>query len=206
MQTNKLRSKMATLWGSLALGIIVSASMAPAQAGSSYGEFAENLPDGAQSVILAGGCFWCIEQDYEKLDAIYEVVSGYAGGDKANPTYQSHAGYREVVQVHYDPAAISFEELIDYYYRHVDYQDDSGQFCDRGRAYTPAIHVKSDEERMIAEALAPDTSVVPIEDDVKFWPAEQYHQDYYLKNPFRYKFYRTTCGRDARVRALNADS
>ena len=173
-------------------------------AGSDYGEFAENVPVNTETLILAGGCFWCIEKDFEKLDAVHEVVSGYAGGDKDAPTYRSHHGHREVVQVYYDPDAISFEALIDYYYRHVDYEDDAGQFCDRGRSYTPVIHVKNAEQRAIAERLAPETSVVPIEDEVKFWPAEQYHQDYYLKNPFRYKFYRSTCGRDSRVADLNA--
>ena len=107
------------------------------------------------------------------------------------------------MQVHYNPDATDFETLIAYYYDHIDYQDNDGQFCDRGRAYTPAIHVQNDQERMIAKRLAPQSSVVPIEDNVKFWPAEQYHQDYYLKNPFRYKFYRTSCGRDKRVKQLN---
>ena len=189
----------------IAFGLMTAPIMGifPALGGSTYGDFAENLPDTAESLIVAGGCFWCIEKDFEKLDAVYEVVSGYAGGETQNPTYRSHAGHREVVEIHYDPEAISFKELIDYYYRHVDYQDDGGQFCDRGRAYTPAIHVKNDEQRDIAIARAPKSSIVPIEDDVQFWPAEQYHQDYYLKNPFRYKFYRKTCGRDARVEALN---
>ena len=189
---------------SLLSGVLLSVS--GAFAGSDYGDFGKNLPDSAQSLIVAGGCFWCIEKDFEKLDAVYEVVSGYAGGDLQNPTYQSHQGHREVVQIYYDAEAIGFDELISYYYRHVDYQDDGGQFCDRGRAYMPAIHVKNDEERAIAKQLAPATSIVPIEDEVKFWPAETYHQDYYLKNPFRYKFYRTTCGRDSRVQALNEAS
>ena len=174
-----------------------------AYAGSNYGDFAENVPDTAHSLIVAGGCFWCIEKDYETLDAVYEVVSGYAGGTKANPTYQSHEGHREVVKVYYDPSRLSFEDMIAHYYSHVDYEDGGGQFCDRGYAYTPAIHVQSQAQRQIAEDLAPATSIVPIEDDVQFWPAEQYHQDYYLKNPFRYKFYRTSCGRDKRVKQLN---
>ena len=196
----------ATRWlASFALMVGLFHGSQMAIAGSDYGDFAENVPANTQTLILAGGCFWCIEKDFEKLDAVYEVVSGYAGGSKQDPTYHSHPGHREVVQVYYDPDAISFESLIDYYYRHVDYQDDAGQFCDRGRAYTPAIHVKSEAQRQIAERLAPTTSVVPIEDEVKFWPAEQYHQDYYMKNPLRYKFYRSTCGRDSRVRELNKE-
>lgn len=200
-----LRRRFAYGLGALGfLGLFFGMNMA--SAGSDYGDFAENVPDSAQTLIVAGGCFWCIEKDFEKLDSVYEVVSGYAGGVKSDPTYRSHAGHREVVQIYYDPEAVSFETLIDYYYRHVDYQDDGGQFCDRGRAYTPAIHVKNEEQRAIAQKLAPETSLVPIEDDVKFWPAETYHQDYYMKNSLRYKFYRTSCGRDARVRALNEEA
>ena len=178
-------------------------SFTPAYAGSDYGDFGQNVPASSESLIVAGGCFWCIEKDFEKLDAVYEVVSGYAGGTKKNPTYQSHQGHREVVKIYYDPEAISFTDLIDYYYRHVDYQDDGGQFCDRGHAYSPAIHVKNEEQRQIAKERAPATSVVPIEDDVTFWQAERYHQDYYMKNNLRYKFYRFSCGRDQRVAELN---
>jgi len=178
-------------------------TLTPAYAGSDYGDFGKNVPDTSESLIVAGGCFWCIEKDFEKLDAVHEVVSGYAGGTLKNPTYQSHQGHREVVKIYYDPQAISFAELIDYYYRHVDYQDDEGQFCDRGHAYSPAIHVKTEEQRQIAKERAPATSVVPIEDDVTFWEAERYHQDYYMKNNLRYKFYRFSCGRDQRVAELN---
>ena len=181
----------------------VGGTLAPAYAGSDYGDFGKNVPDTSESLIVAGGCFWCIEKDFEKLDAVHEVVSGYAGGTLKNPTYQSHQGHREVVKIYYDPQAISFAELIDYYYRHVDYQDDEGQFCDRGHAYSPAIHVKTEVQRQIAKTRAPATSVVPIEDDVTFWEAERYHQDYYMKNNLRYKFYRFSCGRDQRVAELN---
>ena len=193
------------LAASLTLAVAAVASY-NALAGSDYGDFADGVPQTAQTLIVAGGCFWCIEKDFETLDSVYEVVSGYAGGAKQDPTYRSHAGHREVVQIYYDGDAVSFDELIDHYYRHVDYQDNGGQFCDRGYAYSPAIHVKTQAERLIAEKLAPETSVVPIEDDVRFWPAEQYHQDYYMKNPVRYKFYRTSCGRDRRVRQLNGGS
>ena len=178
-------------------------TLTPAYAGSDYGDFGKNVPDTSESLIVAGGCFWCIEKDFEKLDAVHEVVSGYAGGTLKNPTYQSHQGHREVVKIYYDPQAISFAELIDYYYRHVDYEDDGGQFCDRGHAYSPVIHVKTEEQRQIAKTRAPATSVVPIEDDVTFWEAERYHQDYYMKNNLRYKFYRFSCGRDQRVAELN---
>lgn len=199
-------SRSATgLAAGLAMAAMVAMGGVVAQAGSDYGDYAAGVPDSAETLIVAGGCFWCIEKDYETLDAVYEVVSGYAGGESQNPTYRSHAGHREVVQIYYDPEAISFDDLITHFYTHVDYEDNEGQFCDRGYAYTPAIHVASPEQREIATRLAPPSSVIPIEDDVFFWPAEQYHQDYYLKNPFRYKFYRTSCGRDRRVKQLNQD-
>ena len=197
--------RRASLLAVAACGLTLAAFQ-PVNAGSDYGDYAQNLPDGAASLIVAGGCFWCIEKDFEKLDAVYEVVSGYAGGSLEDPTYQSHQGHREVVQIHYDPTAIQFEELITHYYTHVDYEDTGGQFCDRGHAYSPAIHVSSEKERSIATRLAPKTSLVPIEDEVTFWPAERYHQDYYMKNPVRYNFYRFSCGRDARVAALNNQS
>ncbi|MGC6516757.1 MAG: peptide-methionine (S)-S-oxide reductase MsrA [Candidatus Puniceispirillaceae bacterium] len=197
-----LRKSKMMIYAACTLFVASFMSVMTVQAGSDYGDFGDNVPTSAQSLVVAGGCFWCIEKDFEKLDSVYEVVSGYAGGEVQNPTYRAHEGHREVVQIYYDPDAITFEELISYYYAHVDYEDGDGQFCDRGRAYTPAIHVKTQSQRQIALNLAPKTSIVPVEDEVKFWPAEQYHQDYYMKNPFRYKFYRASCGRDRRVEQL----
>ena len=200
LSQTKALSRSFVFVGFLSLSFVPSA-----QAGSDYGEFAENLPQNAASLTVAGGCFWCIEKDFELLDSVYEAVSGFAGGNKQDPTYRSHTGHREVVQIYYDPEKVSFTELIDHFYRHVDYTDNGGQFCDRGHAYSPAIHVQNEEQRQIAIDRAPKGSVIPIEDEARFWPAEQYHQDYYLKNPLRYKFYRYSCGRDQRVASLNAD-
>lgn len=162
---------------------------------------------------FAGGCFWCIESDFEKLDGIGDVVSGYTGGNQDNPTYKQVSrevtGHREAVKVPYDPAEISYRELVDYFLRHVDVTDDGGQFCDRGFSYSTAIWTQNEEERAIAKAAIAEAEkelgqkiVTPVLDAKPFWDAETYHQDYYKKNPIRYKYYRSSCGRDKRVRQL----
>ncbi|GJL94155.1 MAG: peptide methionine sulfoxide reductase MsrA [Hyphococcus sp.] len=156
--------------------------------------------------VFAGGCFWCVESDLEKLEGVGDVVSGYTGGTLQNPTYHNHEGHLEVVQAPYDSSVISYRELVDYFLRHIDPLDDGGQFCDRGHAYTTAIFYANDDQRKDAEAaiaaaqkeLGKDI-VTPVRSLDKFWIAEDYHQDYYKKNPLRYKFYRTSCGRDRRV-------
>ena len=159
-----------------------------------------------ETAVFAGGCFWCVESDFEKLEGVGDVQSGYAGGDLQNPTYDNHEGHLEVAQVPFDPTIISYRELVDYFFRHVDPLDDGGQFCDRGYAYTTAIFYQNDEQKNIAEAskAAADAelgaaTVTPVRALDRFWIAEDYHQDYYKKNPIRYKFYRTSCGRDRRV-------
>ncbi len=158
--------------------------------------------------IYAGGCFWCVESDFEKLDGVYEVISGYSGGETDNPTYKNHSqgGHREVAKIVFDPTVVSYRQLTDYFFRHVDPLDDGGQFCDRGFTYTTAIYTNSDEQRAIAAASKAEankelgkTVVTPILDEATFWPAEEYHQDYYKKNPVRYNFYRNGCGRDKQV-------
>ncbi|MEM8936135.1 MAG: peptide-methionine (S)-S-oxide reductase MsrA [Pseudomonadota bacterium] len=159
--------------------------------------------------VFAGGCFWCIEADFEKLDGVGNVISGYSGGALQNPTYKNHPGHIEVVEVPFDPDIISYRELTDYFFRHVDPLDDGGQFCDRGHSYTTAIFYADETQRAIAEAAKADaelalgeTIVTPIRALDQFWIAEDYHQDYYKKNPVRYKFYRTGCGRDRRVKQV----
>lgn len=164
-----------------------------------------NAPSQA-TAVFAGGCFWCMESDFEKLGGVGDVVSGYAGGVLQNPTYRRHDGHLEVVQVPYDPAVISYRELADYFFRHIDPLDDEGQFCDRGHSYTTAIFYSTSDEynaavaaKADAEAALGQSVVTPLIELDKFWIAEDYHQDYYKKNPVRYKFYRTSCGRDRRV-------
>ncbi|MEM9495932.1 MAG: peptide-methionine (S)-S-oxide reductase MsrA [Pseudomonadota bacterium] len=162
-----------------------------------------------ETAVLAGGCFWCMESDLEKLDGVGDVVSGYAGGHLANPTYRNHTGHIEVVRAPFDPTVISYREILDYYFRHIDPLDAEGQFCDRGHSYTTAIFYQNADQ--YADALAAKEAAAqalgePVATTVQelseFWIAEDYHQDYYKKNPIRYKLYRTSCGRDKRVKEV----
>ncbi|MFQ5562557.1 MAG: peptide-methionine (S)-S-oxide reductase MsrA [Parvularculaceae bacterium] len=171
---------------------------------------AEPPAGGAEATaVFAGGCFWCVEADFEKLKGVASAVSGYSGGALENPTYENHAGHLEAVKVTYDPAVVSYRRLVDYLLRHIDPLDAGGQFCDRGHSYTTAIFVANDEERAAAQAAVKEAEdildqkiVAPIRERTTFWVAEDYHQDYYKKNPFRYRFYRTGCGRDLRVKKI----
>ena len=158
----------------------------------------------AETFVYSGGCFWCTEADSEKLEGVSEVISGFTGGTTANPVYRpgKWGDHREAAQVIFDPAVISFEELVTHVYATIDYEDDHGQFCDRGRSYSPAIYYKSEAEKFAAEKLAPASSIVPIEPETKFYPVRAEHQDYYTKNPMRYMFYRNRCGRDQRINEL----
>ena len=159
---------------------------------------------------FAGGCFWCMEPPFDKLDGVAATVSGYSGGRKPNPTYKDvsagDTGHAEVVQVTYDPAKISYEKLLDIYWRNVDPLDGAGQFCDRGDPYRPAIFYHTEEQKRAAEQSKAAIErtlgkkvIVPIQPAAEFYAAEDYHQDYYQKNPVRYKYYRHRCGRDARL-------
>lgn len=158
----------------------------------------------AETFIYSGGCFWCTEADSEKLEGVSEVISGFTGGTTATPRYEygKWGDHREAAQVTYDPAVITYEDLVKHVYATIDYEDNGGQFCDRGHSYSPAIYYKTEGKRMIAERLAPKTSVVPIEPENNFYPVRDEHQDYYKKNDIKYKFYRYRCGRDSRVEAL----
>ena len=174
--------------------------------------------DGLATATFAGGCFWCVESDFDAVPGVVETVSGYTGGTAADPTYKQvtkgGTGHREVVQIRYDPERVSYERLLHVFWRSVDPTDDGGQFCDRGESYQTAIFVGNEEERRIAEASKEalelsqvlDAPVVtPVEAATEFYPAEGYHQDYYTKNPVRYRFYRFSCGRDSRVQQLWGD-
>jgi len=166
-----------------------------------------------EHAVFAGGCFWCVEADFDKLDGVVETVSGYAGGTVENPTYKQvtagGTGHAEVVRVAYDPSVISFRALVDHFWRTVDPLDAGGQFCDRGASYRTEVFVSGPEQRAAAEASKADaeaalgeafvTAITALE---AFYPAEDYHQDYYKKNPLRYRYYRLACGRDARVKRL----
>ncbi len=168
----------------------------------------------ADTAVLAGGCFWCMEADFEKLPGVTDVVSGFTGGTVENPTYNGdHTGHYEAVEITYDANKVSYEELLDYYWRHIDPFDDQGQFCDKGHSYQSAIFVADKEQRQVAErskkaveARFPDQKVATkILDATTFYSIkgdESYHQDFYKKSPTRYKFYRWNCGRDQRVEEI----
>ena len=163
-----------------------------------------------ETAILAGGCFWCTEADFEKVPGVKSAVSGYTGGTTANPTYAEVStggtGHYEAVKITYDPARVSYGALVRYYFRTVDPTDTGGQFCDRGESYRTAIFAVNDEQRRVAEAQKAEAAraldgrmVTPVLPAATFHPAEDYHQDYYKKNKLKYNFYRSRCGRDARL-------
>jgi peptide-methionine (S)-S-oxide reductase len=168
----------------------------------------------ADKAVFAGGCFWCMEADFEKLDGVTRVVSGFTGGSVKNPTYRGdHTGHYEAVEVTYDPKKISYRKLLEHYWVSIDPFDAKGQFCDKGPSYLSAIFVANDKERKLAEQSRqkvvkqfPGKKVVtPIIDASVFYPVkgkESYHQDYYKNNPIRYRFYRYRCGRDSRLEEI----
>ncbi len=172
----------------------------------------------AAKAVLAGGCFWCMEADFEKLDGVTDVVSGFTGGSHPNPTYNgAHTGHYEAVEITYDPAAIDYQGILDHFWVNHDPFDDRGQFCDKGHEYLAAIFVADDEQRRLAEAsrqkvverFAGRTVVTPILPLATFYPIrgdESYHQVFYKKNPLRYKTYRWGCGRDRRLADIWGDS
>jgi peptide-methionine (S)-S-oxide reductase len=173
---------------------------------------------GEAVATFAGGCFWCMEPPFEALDGVNAVISGYMGGKEPNPTYEDVAngrtGHAEAVQILYDPERITYERLLEVYWRNVDPTTADRQFCDRGRQYRPAIFWQDSTQKALAEASRahieriktfPEPIVVEIVPATPFHPAEAYHQDFYRKNPARYYTYRAGCGRDARLRQLWGD-
>ena len=178
----------------------------------------DSSPDNASPLevaTFAGGCFWCMEPPFDELEGVVATISGYTGGHQPDPTYEDVSaggtGHIEAVQVRYDPARIGYERLLEVYWRNVDPTDAGGQFCDRGHSYTTAIFFHDEHQRRLAlrsksalERSKPfaEPVVTPILPAAAFYPAEEYHQDYYLENPLRYKVYRFGCGRDRRLEAL----
>jgi peptide-methionine (S)-S-oxide reductase len=182
---------------------------------------AGTLPADTETAVFGGGCFWCMEHPFDELTGVVDTTSGYIGGSSDNPSYRQlsagNSGHVEVVRVTFDPQAISYDALLDVYWKNVDPLTDNAQFCDSGGQYRSAIFTKNEVQRVAANRskLALEESgrfqqsiVTRVEnaDDITFWPAEDYHQDYYLKNPIRYKLYRTACGRDARLIKLWSDA
>lgn len=173
--------------------------------------------DDLKDAVFAGGCFWCMEADFEKLSGVREVISGYSGGTGADPTYEDYGrkGHIEVVKVTYDPSIITYQGLLDFFWPHIDPTDGGGQFCDRGHAYTTAIFTLDQEQKDLAEkskmaledsGRLKDPVVTKIIKAEEFYRAEEYHQDYYDKNPLKYKLYRFRCGRDKRLEELWGDT
>jgi len=168
----------------------------------------------ADEAVFAGGCFWCMEADFEKVKGVSDVVSGFTGGTIKNPTYLgNHDGHYEAVLVTYDPKVVSYQQLLDHYWVNIDPFDPRGQFCDKGFEYLSAIFVADKKQKALAEASRkkvvaqfPDQLVVtPVLDLSTFYPIkgkESYHQDYYKKNPIRYNYYRFRCGRDNRLKQI----
>ena len=176
------------------------------------------VPNGTtkKKAVLAGGCFWCVESDLQKYTGVINVVSGYAGGTGDNPTYSDYAsrGFREVVEVTYNPTQVSYENLVEYVVRHSDATDPDGSFHDRGPQYTSAAYYSSPVEKQAAEKVVARINerklygkalALYIEPIKKFWPAEEYHQDYSIKNPLKYSYYRFGSGRDAFIKKYWGD-
>ena len=179
------------------------------------------VPAGMEQATFAGGCFWCVEPPFDKLDGVLSTTSGYTGGDVKNPTYEQVSaggtGHTEAVRVVFDPAKVSYEKLLTVFWHNIDPLDQRGQFCDKGSQYRSGIYPHSDAQRQAAEAsrkavaaeLAqrfPDAKVVTeIVPATAFYPAETYHQDYKSKNPVRYQYYRLGCGRDSRLQEVWGD-
>jgi peptide-methionine (S)-S-oxide reductase len=191
--------------------------MAIACAGVLFSPFvtAANPAPGTAVATFAGGCFWCMEPPFDKLDGVISTTAGYTGGDKENPTYQEVSkggtGHAESVQIVYNPKRITYQQLLDVFWHNIDPTSAGGQFCDWGDQYRSEIFYHNAEQKRLAEqSKAALEKSKPFEEPIvtritaagTFWPAEEYHQNYYQKNPLRYKFYRYGCGRDKRLEEL----
>ncbi len=195
--------------------MLLAALVGTAVAAAAMSAPAQTPQPGLEKATFAGGCFWCMEPPFDKLPGVVSTTSGYTGGTKPNPTYEEvssgRTGHAESVEVLYDPKKISYEKLLDAFWHNIDPTVRDRQFCDVGTQYRTAIFVHNDEQRRVAERSKAELQktkpfkqdiVTPIVPASTFYPAEQYHQDFYKKNPIRYKFYRDGCGRDARLKEL----
>ncbi len=166
-----------------------------------------------QTAVFAGGCFWCVEKDFDQIDGVLKTTSGYTGGTTENPTYKDvtkgGTGHYEAVYIEFDSDIVSYQTLVDAFWRSVDPTDAGGQFCDRGDSYRTAVFATTPQQAVTAQSSKDSAQqalgqsiVTPILMAGRFYEAEKYHQDYYQKSPIKYKFYRSRCGRDARVKQL----
>jgi peptide-methionine (S)-S-oxide reductase len=169
--------------------------------------------DMTKKATFAGGCFWCMEPEFKSIDGVSKVVSGYTGGTVPNPTYEQvstgDTGHFEAIEITYDPSKVSYMALLDIFWKNIDPLDEHGQFCDKGSQYRAGIFVHDDDQKTLAEISKSKVQGMfekPVATIIKaateFWPAEDYHQDYYIKNKTRYKMYRFGCGRDERLNIL----
>lgn len=197
-------------WRFALLAALLAPALVQAQAGPAKPAAAAVAPSLA---TFGGGCFWCVEEAFDKVPGVISTTSGYMGGHTKNPTYPQvsagNTGHNEVVQVAYDPAKVSYAQLLDTFWRNIDPTQANGQFCDHGSQYRSEIFYHADEQRKAAEASkAKLAQNKPFTGDIKtlitksaeFYAAEEYHQDYYKKNPVRYTYYKTSCGRAARLK------
>ncbi|MDX1660275.1 MAG: peptide-methionine (S)-S-oxide reductase MsrA [Gemmatimonadota bacterium] len=177
----------------------------------------EALPDSLHVATFAGGCFWCVEEAFDEVEGVERTISGYTGGHVEDPSYEQVSaggtGHREAVLVVYDPAVVSYEELLDVFWHNVDPTDAGGQFCDRGESYATGIWYRTENQKRLAETTKAEIErtkgwnvVTPIEPAETFYEAEGYHQNYHRKNPVRYKFYKWNCGRQQRLDELWGES
>jgi peptide-methionine (S)-S-oxide reductase len=192
--------------------LLLSLIFAAAFAGAAGAQTAAPKPERAVATF-AGGCFWCVESDFDHVPGVLSTISGYTGGHVANPTYHQVSaggtGHAESVEITYDPSKVSYQQLLTYFWHHIDPTVKDRQFCDVGNQYRTAIFVHNEEQRKLAEASKKKVEAelkVPIYTQIvnagPFYKAEQYHQDYYKKNPVQYKFYRWNCGRDQRIKQI----
>lgn len=204
-------------WRVLVAGVVLGVSLA-VTAQSGVAPLAGAAKTSTARATFAGGCFWCVESDFDKIPSVISTTSGYTGGTTVNPSYEqvsSHStGHAEVVQVEYDPAKVSYERLLAYFWRSIDPTVKDQQFCDHGSPYRSAIFTHNDEQLKLAQASRAalekskpfkEAIVTEIMPASVFYPAEAYHQDYYQKNPIRYNYYRSRCGRDERLKQLWGD-
>jgi peptide-methionine (S)-S-oxide reductase len=195
----------ATLVGILAAAAITHAQQAP-----------DGQPGRTETAVFAGGCFWCVEADFDKVPGVKSTTSGYTGGRIAKPTYEQVSaggtGHVEAVQVVYDPAVVTYDALVEHFWRTIDPFNARGQFCDNGESYRPVIFAANEQQRLAAtrsrdrlQKQFKERIVVEIAPAAPFYRAEEYHQDYYTKNPVRYRYYRWNCGRDSRLARIWGD-
>jgi peptide-methionine (S)-S-oxide reductase len=199
------------LWLVAVIFSVLGASLIPLQLTADSTD--QDTPPRRHTATFAGGCFWCMVEPFETLDGVREVTSGYIGGETPNPTYKEvtagKTGHFEAVQIIFDPDTVTYQELLDLFWRNIDPTDDTGQFCDKGPQYRSAIFAHSAEQKELARTskeqigeLLEQTVKTEVLDASVFYPAEAYHQRYYKRNPKRYRYYRWRCGRDSRLREL----